>query len=410
MPTINQLSTTSDLTPSDKLVVYSQDNGDARKATFATLLSFIQDNYKEEGLTTLTVTPATGDNIPLPAQTQSLWLLLNPSGPLASLAVTLPPVASTFDGQEVSIATSQGISSFAVGGGSATVYGAPNTLPASSFITMKFSSAQTAWYANNPGLVTSFSTITLSNGINDVNGNELVKVSATGSAVNEVTITNAATGNDPSIAATGGDANIDLNLLGKGTGTVHVAGVPVVTTTDTQTLTNKTLTSATGSLSSIALGTPASGTLTNCTGLPVSTGVAGLGANVATFLVTPSSANLASALTTKTGTGSVVFNGAPAFSGAVTFQDGFTVASSASNMWVLQINSTSLGEAGYVKFQAVNNTELPAPSASLRGARAFIKNAPNGDIENVCPFGAVIAGGGTNYVPVWCNGSDWLYG
>lgn len=60
-----------------------------------------------------------------------------------------------------------------------------------------------------------------------------------------------------------------------------------------------------------ALGTPASGTLTNCTGLPVSSGVSGLGTNVATFLATPSSANLAAALTDETGSGSAVFGTSP---------------------------------------------------------------------------------------------------
>jgi len=60
-----------------------------------------------------------------------------------------------------------------------------------------------------------------------------------------------------------------------------------------------------------ALGTPASGTLTNCTGLPVGTGVSGLGTNVATFLATPSSSNLAAALTDETGSGANVFATSP---------------------------------------------------------------------------------------------------
>lgn len=59
------------------------------------------------------------------------------------------------------------------------------------------------------------------------------------------------------------------------------------------------------------LGTPVSGTLTNCTGLPISTGVSGLGTNVATFLATPSSANLAAALTDETGSGAAVFATSP---------------------------------------------------------------------------------------------------
>lgn len=59
------------------------------------------------------------------------------------------------------------------------------------------------------------------------------------------------------------------------------------------------------------LGTPQSGTLTSCTGLPISTGVSGLGSNVATFLATPSSANLASAVTDETGSGALVFGTNP---------------------------------------------------------------------------------------------------
>jgi len=60
-----------------------------------------------------------------------------------------------------------------------------------------------------------------------------------------------------------------------------------------------------------ALGTPSSATLTNATGLPIGTGVSGLGTGVATFLGTPSSANLIAAVTDETGTGALVFATSP---------------------------------------------------------------------------------------------------
>jgi len=57
----------------------------------------------------------------------------------------------------------------------------------------------------------------------DSNENELVKGTATASAVNEITVTNAATGNGPTISATGSDTNIDLNIEAKGTGIVNTS-------------------------------------------------------------------------------------------------------------------------------------------------------------------------------------------
>jgi len=78
----------------------------------------------------------------------------------------------------------------------------------------------------------------------------------------------------------------------------------VATLTGTQTLSNKTLTAP-------ALGTPISGVLTNATGLPISSGVSGLASGIATFLSTPSSANLATAVTNETGTGFLVFSTSP---------------------------------------------------------------------------------------------------
>ena len=58
----------------------------------------------------------------------------------------------------------------------------------------------------------------------DTNGNELFLLTATASAVNELTYANAATGNNPAFTATGGDTNIGLNLVPKGTGVLQGAG------------------------------------------------------------------------------------------------------------------------------------------------------------------------------------------
>jgi hypothetical protein len=52
--------------------------------------------------------------------------------------------------------------------------------------------------------------------INDANGNEELKFTATASAVNELTVANAATGNNPVISATGGDTNVGITLTPKG--------------------------------------------------------------------------------------------------------------------------------------------------------------------------------------------------
>jgi hypothetical protein len=62
--------------------------------------------------------------------------------------------------------------------------------------------------------------------ISDTNGNELLNLTATSSAVNELTLANAATGNGPILSATG-ETNVDINLNPKGTGVLKSATAAV---------------------------------------------------------------------------------------------------------------------------------------------------------------------------------------
>jgi hypothetical protein len=103
--------------------------------------------------------------------------------------------------------------------------------------------------------------------------------------------------------------NISVSSLTASTALALDANKNVASVTNTGTGNNVLATSPT--LVTPVLGTPTSGTLTNCTGLPVSTGISGLGANVATFLATPTSANLVAAVTDETGSGALVFATSP---------------------------------------------------------------------------------------------------
>jgi len=230
--------------------VYDESAGTARKMSVSQLLAFFSANFASPEFEVTISSPIAGFNQVLAASSKSVWLLLTPAGTLATGTVTLPPVADCFDGQEVLVTSTEAITALTVAGNGATVSGAPAALAADGFFKLRYNLLLTTWYcvAQSLGSAQTVFTalevddLTLNTAVLDSNGNELVKVTATASAVNELTIANAATGSGPTLSATGGDTNIDINLTPKGSGVVNAGAIPVVTTTGTQTLTNKTLT------------------------------------------------------------------------------------------------------------------------------------------------------------------------
>jgi hypothetical protein len=125
-----------------------------------------------------------------------------------------------------------------------------------------------------------------------------------------------------------------------------------------------------------ALGTPTSLTLTSATGLPVSTGISGLGTGVATFLATPSSANFASMISDEIGTGNVLLS------------DMATNAQSASYTLVLS-DKAKVVEMGV---GSANNLTVPtnASVAFPVGTQIHIVQTGSGQTTVVAPSGGTV--------------------
>jgi hypothetical protein len=255
MPTINQLPVLNTISSGDQLPVYSPNNGDARRTSIGSLLTFFQQSFASPTLSVNLYVPGSGFNITVPTPvSQDQWMLLQPAGTLATGTITLPLNTGVPDGTTVLITTTQEITSLTIAlNGATAIYGAVTTLGAGCAAVYRFYQPTNSWYNINAETV-------FAAGI-------------------------AAWLSNPT------SANLRAAMTDE-TGT----GLLVFNTSPT--------------LVTPILGTPTSGTLSNCTGLPVA-GVTGLGANVATFLATPSSANLAAALTDETGTGANVFANTP---------------------------------------------------------------------------------------------------
>jgi len=179
-------------------------------------------------------------------------------------------------------------------------------------------------------------------------------------------------------------ANVTITNLPSTTSAAIADVLPLVQSGVTKKITIANL-FTNASLSAPALGTPTSGTLTNCTNLPISTGVSGLGTGVATFLATPSSANLRTAVTDETGTGGLVFATSPTLVtptlgvATATSLNKVTVTAPATSAVLTIANGKTLTVNNSITFAGTDATTMTLPSTSATIARTDAAQTFTGD-------------------------------
>ena len=151
MPTINQLPLLSPISSGDQLPVYSPNNGDARRTSIGSLLTFFQQSFASPTLSVNLYVPGSGFNITVPTPVSNdQWMLLQPAGTLATGTITLPLNTGVPDGTTVLITTTQEITSLTIAiNGATAIFGGVTSLAAGTATAIRFYQPTNSWYQIN---------------------------------------------------------------------------------------------------------------------------------------------------------------------------------------------------------------------------------------------------------------------
>lgn len=153
MPTIPQLCGSDKLNPGDLLPVYIQNMGDARKVAISLLQAYMQENLTfpsatglQEYVTQYSSPSSSGFNVQINSDS-NIHLILTPTAGFAVGAITLPPVASLVDKQDLLVNCTQQVNAFTINGnGAGAVTGEPSSLAADSFFRLKYDAITSTWF------------------------------------------------------------------------------------------------------------------------------------------------------------------------------------------------------------------------------------------------------------------------
>ena len=155
MTAINRLSAVDSIASTDLFPVWSNGSADARKAAASVLLAYMQANltFTSQGAgiveyaTQRSAPSATGFSVAITDDDDSTHLILTPVAGYAAGTIVLPAVANAIDKQRVLVNCTQAVTTLTVDKNGATaVTGAPTTLAANGFFTLKYDLPTLTWY------------------------------------------------------------------------------------------------------------------------------------------------------------------------------------------------------------------------------------------------------------------------
>ncbi len=151
----NRVTSTSQLNGSDLLAIFLQQNGGDSALSLTLFAEWLSENITVEGdgkVTYYSAPSATGFTATIPSTSSSYWLILTPVAGYAAGTIKLPLVANAVDKQEILCNCTQAVTTLTIDADSAnggTATGAPTTLAANAFFTLRYNAQNYTWYRVN---------------------------------------------------------------------------------------------------------------------------------------------------------------------------------------------------------------------------------------------------------------------